>query len=87
MTNVVTQKELNKWQNKINKRIKYRVKHGYYDVILFYHYIPDCICNTLIDYYTNLGYEVSLDIDNLSIRYNETYQLLISWTNSGVNNE
>ena len=88
MANAIAQKQIDKWTRKINKRILNAIKYGYYDIDLYYHYIPNCICDDLINYYKKLEYEITLNVDDgILCKYGEEYKLSIAWKSKRGNNE
>ena len=79
MTNDLVQKKFKRIQNKINRKIKRKIKCGEYSLSLCYECFTNCeIRKSLLEYYRNMNYNTKIDLVRYDI-YSRHYELFISW--------
>ena len=81
MTNDLVQKKFKRIQNKINRKIKRKIKCGEYSLSLCYECFTNCeIRKSLLEYYRNMNYNAKIEFARYDI-YSRHYELFISWRN------
>ena len=81
MTNDLVQKKFKRIQNKINRKIKRKIRCGEYSLSLCYECFTNCeIRKSLLEYYRNMNYNTKIDLVRYDI-YSRHYELFISWQN------
>lgn len=79
--NNALEKEVNKWKKKLDKRIMRSVRHGKYEIDVYFKNRPIYdFRNSLMNYYRDLGFLI--DVNQVYVSpYSRRYKLNISWRN------